>query len=295
MSRMSNGYRVSSSSEQIEATTQASIEPLSEYDRTSPELRPNSASELATKYRVGDRSVLIWYKHVLAAYPWIDPNTLKTGTSAKTRYTPLCQTLFDEYREGTTDSSAEDWIASVHADHPSEYQAWLKAQSHPNHLSQPVTYTFQAPASIQDQHHSSDVAEDGEESEIRVETTSALTIASPLLPQTYTLTDVQPIEAPSFDDPLALARQVMQAAGHIKTAMQQDIVNKRRKLAETQEAAILVEKAVTELDLDRRFYQAKTEELVDAQTRSTQTLSELASMLQKLGKPSTSTEPPAVG
>ncbi len=89
----------------------------------SPEGRSKSAKELAHEYEVSDRTVQTWFKTVTTAYPWIDPSALKTGKSAKTRYTPLCQALLAEYRDNASVLSEEDWIASVHAANPEQGSA----------------------------------------------------------------------------------------------------------------------------------------------------------------------------
>lgn len=84
----------------------------------SPAVRAKSAKELADEYEVSDRTVQTWFKTVTAAYPWIEPEALKTGKSAKTRYTPLCQALIAEYRALASNVSEEDWITSIHAANP---------------------------------------------------------------------------------------------------------------------------------------------------------------------------------
>jgi len=246
---------------------------------------------------VQDRSILTWFKTVTAAYPWIPIADLRTGNSAKTRYTPLYQTLFDEYRREANNTSADDWIASVHVAHPTEYEAWLN-QSKPS--PQPTTaYTFYT----QDTAAIPEVDVDDQDSikepelpvlETTVETSSNLTIPNPVLPQTYDMAGQQPNEAPSFKDPLALAAQIVAAVGNLQTAMQRDIAQKKQKLADTQQAAKQIQQAVTDLNLDRRFYAANAERLAETQTERTQTLTELAQTLQSLGKaPSPPTVPPA--
>ena len=245
------------------------------------------------QYKVQDRSILTWFKTLTAAYPWIPMADLRTGNSAKTRYTPLCQTLFDAYRKEANNTSADDWIASVHAAHPTEYEAWLNQSKL---APQPTTaYTFYTPTAtpeLDDQ----DAASEPELPilETTIETASSLTIPNPVLPQTYDMAGQQPNEAPSFKDPLALAAQIVAAVGNIQTAMQRDIAQKKQKLADTQQAAKQIQQAVTDLSLDRRFYADKTERLAEAQTEGTQTLTELAQTLQSLGKASSPpTVPPA--
>lgn len=72
--------------ERVRETAPESVAP-------SPEVRSKSAKELAVEYGVSDRTVNTWFKTVAAAYCWMEVEALKTGKSAKTRYTPLFQTL----------------------------------------------------------------------------------------------------------------------------------------------------------------------------------------------------------
>jgi uncharacterized protein YktA (UPF0223 family) len=120
---------------------------------------------------------------------------------------------------------------------------------------------------------------------VSVETKAAIVIATPELPQTYTLETFQSADAIEIDDPLALANQIVQAVDQVQAAMQQDIERKERKLFETRKAKEIVSAKVQELKLDQRFYQEKATQLSTAQTQDTQTLQELATLLQRLGKP----------
>ena len=101
----------------IESPSEASIAPTNATTSASREpaieLRPQSARNIAQVYQVSDRTVQDWIKTVFRAYPLIAQKDLKLGSSNRTRYTPLCQTLIKQYR--SSGLSAEDWIASVHA------------------------------------------------------------------------------------------------------------------------------------------------------------------------------------
>lgn len=81
----------------------------------APEVRSKSAKELAADYGVSDRTINTWFKVVAAAYCWMEVEVLKTGKSAKTRYTPLFQALLADYRADAANRSDQDWIASVQA------------------------------------------------------------------------------------------------------------------------------------------------------------------------------------
>lgn len=106
-----------------ETTQKASLRASSEVVAASSEVRSKSARELAEQYGVSDRTVQSWFKAVCAAYFWIDPETLKTGRSAKTRYSPLCQQFIAQYRASANNLSEEDWIASIHAVNPDKLAA----------------------------------------------------------------------------------------------------------------------------------------------------------------------------
>ncbi|WP_346293756.1 hypothetical protein [Sphaerothrix gracilis] len=84
----------------------------------SSEVRAKSASELADEFGVSSRTIQGWFKVILQAYVWIGETELKTGSSAKTRYTPYCQKLIAEFRQASEDMSAEDWITSIHEQNP---------------------------------------------------------------------------------------------------------------------------------------------------------------------------------
>jgi hypothetical protein len=99
----------------FEIPSEVSAPPSTEPIELSSEVRSKSAREISEQFGVSDKTVQTWYKSICAAYPWIEPEALKTGKSAKTRYTPLCQSLIAEYRTAATELSEEDWIASVHA------------------------------------------------------------------------------------------------------------------------------------------------------------------------------------
>ena len=101
-----------------EANPNLPYETSSEVVASLPEVRSKSAREVADEYGVSDRTVQTWFKVVATAYPWISPEALRTGKSAKTRYTPLCQTLLGEYRSSAGSLSEDDWIASIHAANP---------------------------------------------------------------------------------------------------------------------------------------------------------------------------------
>lgn len=101
-----------------ENTCEASLEVSIEPAKTLSEVRSKSAKEIAEEFGVSDKTVQTWFKVVCAAYTWIEPEALKTGKSAKTRYTPLCQSLIAEYRAVAAELSEEDWITLVHAANP---------------------------------------------------------------------------------------------------------------------------------------------------------------------------------
>lgn len=130
---------------------------------------------------------------------------------------------------------------------------------------------------------------------LSVETKAAIVVATPELPKSYTLANFQTVESIEIDDPLTLANQIVQAVDHVQTAMQTDIERKEKKLTETRKAKEIVTAKVQELKLDQRFYQEKSSQLNTAQTQDTQTLQELARLLQGLGKPPAAPSSPPAG
>ncbi|NJL23343.1 MAG: hypothetical protein HC895_25050 [Leptolyngbyaceae cyanobacterium SM1_3_5] len=96
--------------ERVREVAPEAVAPLSE-------VRSKSAKELADEYGVSDRTINTWFKTVAAAYCWMEVEALKTGKSAKTRYTPLFQTLLADYRSDAANRSDQDWVAAVHAAH----------------------------------------------------------------------------------------------------------------------------------------------------------------------------------
>jgi len=74
---------------------------------------PRTAKEIAEIYEVSDRTVQAWFKVVRLAYPWLKEADLKTGRSAQTKYTVLCQELIADFRE--SGMGAEEWVSKIHS------------------------------------------------------------------------------------------------------------------------------------------------------------------------------------
>ena len=129
-----------------EVTLEVPCEPVVEVAQPSGELRPKSATELASDYGVSDKTIQTWYKSVCAAYCWLDPGVLKTGSSNKTRYTPICQELIAQYRVAVKDLSEEAWIASVHADNADKISAGTPSEPTKTPNTHPVMVPYQPQA-----------------------------------------------------------------------------------------------------------------------------------------------------
>ena len=120
----------------IETTQNTGFESLAQEPAQVPEValeaasevraKSTSASELADEFGVSSRTIQGWFKIIRQAYPWINEADLKTGSSAKTRYTPYCQQLIAEFRQAAESMSAEDWVASVHAQNSDLFHAQEK-------------------------------------------------------------------------------------------------------------------------------------------------------------------------
>lgn len=126
--------------------------------------------------------------------------------------------------------------------------------------------------------------------EINVETKAATVVETPALPQTYSLATLT-TGSIEIDDPLALATQVVAAIDHVQSAMKTDIERKEQKLNDTRKAKEIVSNKVQELKFEQRLYQERNAAINSAQSQDTQSLQELASFLQALGKPPS--DPPA--
>jgi hypothetical protein len=131
-----------------EVAPEVALEASPEVVAAATEVRSKSAKELADQYGVSDRTVQSWFKTVTTAYAWIEPEALKTGKSAKTRYTPLCQELMAAYRTSAINISEEDWIASVHAANPEKLATVAAASSAPGEI--PVSPTEVMPPAFGD-------------------------------------------------------------------------------------------------------------------------------------------------
>ncbi|NJL19589.1 MAG: hypothetical protein HC895_00235 [Leptolyngbyaceae cyanobacterium SM1_3_5] len=119
---------------------------------------------------------------------------------------------------------------------------------------------------------------------IEVETKAVTVVDTPLLPQTYSLAALAG-DAIAIDDPLALANQIVQAIENVQTAMKTDIDRKEQKLNDTRKAKEIVSAKVQELKFEQRLYQERNASINNAQNQDTQSLQELTSFLQALGKP----------
>jgi hypothetical protein len=113
----------------------------------------------------------------------------------------------------------------------------------------------------------------------------SITLADPTLPQAYTLESLRSGEAVSFEDPLAIAHQFLEASDSILAGMDADIRNRQQKLKTTQQAKDAIAQKRQKLELEARLYQLQTEQLDDALSSETVSLQEQLKELQRLGKP----------
>jgi hypothetical protein len=113
-----------------------------------------------------------------------------------------------------------------------------------------------------------------------------IVLATPDLPQAYSLEGLRVTESVGFEDPLAIAQQFLQVADQIQTAMETDIQQREQRLNQTQQAKHQIATKAQELRLDQRFYQERTRNLDTALSAETQELQTAFADLQKLGKSS---------
>jgi hypothetical protein len=85
--------------------------PINSLPSSEPQPIPKTAKEVAELHGVSDRTVQSWFKVVSQAYPWLNEADLKTGKSAQTRYTTLCQELISDFR--ASGQGAEEWTAAI--------------------------------------------------------------------------------------------------------------------------------------------------------------------------------------
>jgi hypothetical protein len=114
-----------------------------------------------------------------------------------------------------------------------------------------------------------------------------MVLSTPQLPQTYSLEGLRSSEAVGFEDPLSLAAKFLQDADMVQIAMQQDIVQRQQRLAQTQQAKDAIAAKTQQLQLEARLYQMQSQGLDTALTNETQQLSEQLQQLNRMGKPAT--------
>lgn len=115
----------------------------------------------------------------------------------------------------------------------------------------------------------------------------SITLAAPILPHQYTLETLRTGEAVSFEDPLAIAHQFLEASDLILAGMDADIRDRQQKLKTTQQAKDAIAQKRQKLELEARLYQLQTEQLDDALSSETALLQEQLKELQRLGKSAT--------
>lgn len=110
-------------------------------------------------------------------------------------------------------------------------------------------------------------------------------LATPQLPQTFTLEGLRSSEAVSFEDPLAMAQQFLAVADNLTSAMQTDIRARQQRLNQTQQAKNAIAAQKQKLELEARLYQLQTQQLDTALSNETAELQVQLAALQSLGKP----------
>ncbi len=109
-------------------------------------------------------------------------------------------------------------------------------------------------------------------------------LALPELPQAYSLEVLRTSEVVSFEDPLAVAAQFLQAAEGLTTAMQSDIEKRQQRLNQTRQAKDEIAAKAQSLQLESRLYQLQTQQLDAATSAETSKLTRSLQQLKALGK-----------
>jgi hypothetical protein len=112
-----------------------------------------------------------------------------------------------------------------------------------------------------------------------------IVLASPEMPQTYSIESLRSSEAVSFDDPLAVAQQFLTIADSLTQAMDADIRERESKLRLTRQAREQIDQKVNELKIKKQFYQTRTLLADQELTHETSQLQHSLEQVQTLGKP----------
>lgn len=113
-----------------------------------------------------------------------------------------------------------------------------------------------------------------------------IVLATPDLPQEYSLETLRTTESITLEDPLAIAQQFIQIADLLVDAMDSDIQQRETKLKQTQKAKETIATKAGELKLEQRLYRERTRQLDTALTDETASLQDALKTLQTLGKSS---------
>lgn len=112
----------------------------------------------------------------------------------------------------------------------------------------------------------------------------SITLATPTLPRSYSLESLRTGEAVSFEDPLAIAAQFLEASDMVLAGMNADIQARHQKLKATQAAKDAIAQKRQKLELEARLYQLQTQQLDESLTEETADLQAQLAELQRLGK-----------
>lgn len=112
-----------------------------------------------------------------------------------------------------------------------------------------------------------------------------MVVASPQLPQTYSLEVLRNSEALAFDDPLSMAAQYLTAGDGLISAMGADIQARQDRLNQAKQAKEAIAAKKQQLELEARLYQLQTQQLDGALSSETAELQKQLAALQQMGKP----------
>ncbi len=115
----------------------------------------------------------------------------------------------------------------------------------------------------------------------------SMILATPQLPQTYSLESLRVSESVQIEDPIAVAQQFLQVADSLVNSMQTDIQQRESRLQQTRQAKEAIAAKSNELKLEARLYRERASMLDSALSSETQNLQDALATIQQLGKPQT--------
>jgi len=138
--------------------------------------------------------------------------------------------------------------------------------------------------------HEFDKTPEPEKPQITVESGNhQIVLAAPQLPQTYSLESLRlSTDVVSYEDPLAVAAQFIEAADQLSAAMEQDLQQRAAALQRTVQAKEALQAKALELKIQSKIYREEAAWQNAVHSAATAQLQQAIGQLQPLGKPAAS-------